>query len=166
MSRVNQYKKVVIVFSTFICLFLGFKAYQYLALPQKTISVIEEESTHGTHQYLTLSDVKEKQLLNKEFSKKMHEAGIDLDKQKIATDNYIEKLQLFNKKIFFKNESEFKLYSEQLTAYFSLHPELKKGEIFDEYIYFNSNVEQKLFNQAAQNLIQISDKVGVKFLEE
>lgn len=161
----KKYKKVILLLTVVFSIVAVASTFYYLSVPEKTIEQIDGDNRYAEHQYLTDSETKEREKIEKDFAQKAKEVGSDVEKQKEITDEYKGKVNNFNKVIFTRNEERFKKYIEKLNSYFKQHPEMKKGEMFSEYAYLNSNVELKLFSQAANNLKTISKKLNFDILE-
>lgn len=155
--------KLIITLCLIISLTGTFAIFRYLSKPVEKIAI---GNRYGNHQYLTTSETVERQKIEMDFKQKVEEVGNDVQRQKEITDVYKNQITTFEKTILERNEKRFQKYIEILDVYFKVHQEQKKGEVFDQYIYLNSNVELKLFIQAAANITELEKLLTVSILEK
>lgn len=154
--------KILVILGVIIALFGVVKVYCYLSVP-----VVQKDNPdkYALHQYLTSQEVKEREEIDKTFKKSAELAGSDVQKQKEITQNYQEQVKQFNIMIYEKNEQRFKKYIDKITLYFKEHPNVTNKKALNQYIYLMSNVELKLFQQAAENIKVISKELTINILE-
>lgn len=154
------------LFTVLFCILASVVVIQYLSVEPPRYETFSGEDKYTYHPYLTKAETKEREQIEKDFANEAKRAGSDVKIQQEVTAVYLANVKEFNKRVYEANEKRFGEYTAQLEKYFVEHPEAQNNKkVFSQYIYFTSNVELKLFNQASQNLLTITKELDISILE-
>lgn len=137
----------------------------YLTRPIKTEKELLGDEYYRRFACLSPFDKIELNQLKEEQKLELIVVSGDHDKELEIEEKYKDKENEFYQQLFYKNQKRFKVYYDKIKQTETTHPEVWKDPLFfQEYVQFQTHVENDRFSEAESSLLLLESKLNISFL--